>query len=140
MTDTTQHPSLFDGRGDDEGPTKDTRLASLLKRVYGVMSDGHWRTLSDIAHEARAGSEASVSARLRDLRKPRFGGHTIERQLVGDGLYAYRMVPSECGLLDGGDGARSLKPEARRVLREWLASGHRFAGDEVRWAVGEMLR
>jgi len=44
-----------------------------------------------LAHWA-GGSEASVSARLRDLRKAKFGAHTIERQRVSAGLFRYRMV------------------------------------------------
>ncbi len=35
---------------------------------------------------------ASVSAQLRHMRKPRFGGHTVEREYVGDGLYNYRLI------------------------------------------------
>ena len=34
--------------------------------------------------------EASVSARLRDLRKKRFGSHIITRRYVSDGLWQYR--------------------------------------------------
>jgi hypothetical protein len=54
------------------------------------MADGNWRTLGQIAALV-GGSEASVSARLRDLRKKRFGGYDIERKHVGDGLWSYRM-------------------------------------------------
>jgi len=38
--------------------------------------------------------EASVSARLRDLRKAKFGGYRVERQRVreGRGLYHYRLT------------------------------------------------
>lgn len=68
------------------------RLNSLLNRVRNFMADGQWHTLKAIA-EACGGSEASVSARLRDLRKE---GRIVERQRIGDpkaGVFAYRVVP-----------------------------------------------
>jgi len=36
--------------------------------------------------------EASVSARLLDLRKPTIGGHVIVRLYVRRGLHEYRLV------------------------------------------------
>jgi len=67
------------------------RLATLLWRVRQFMVDGQWRTLAAIKL-ACGGSEASCSARLRDLRKLRFGGHKIERRRIAEGLWEYRMV------------------------------------------------
>ena len=29
---------------------------------------------------------------MRHLRKPRFGGHTIEREHLGGGLYRYKLI------------------------------------------------
>jgi hypothetical protein len=29
------------------------------------------------------------------MRKPQFGGHTIERRYEGDGLHSYRLIPRE---------------------------------------------
>ena len=82
--------SLFDGRTYE--PAKDeSRLTGHLQKVLALMSDGRWRTLDDIA--GRVGcSEASASARLRDLRKPRFGSHTVERQRIEGGLFVYRLA------------------------------------------------
>ena len=67
------------------------RLSRQLDRVRTLMADSQWRTLSQIADEVYA-SEASVSARLRDLRKPRFGSATVERQYVRRGLWRYRVL------------------------------------------------
>ena len=67
------------------------RLNSQAHRVFGYMRDGHWDNLRDIAL-AVGGSESGVSARLRDFRKPRFGGHTVERRRVECGLFEYRLV------------------------------------------------
>ncbi len=73
------------------------RLNTQLNRVYDVLRDHEWWTLRELVNVLYAdygirASEAGVSARLRDLRKPRFGGHTIERRRVSGGLWAYRLV------------------------------------------------
>lgn len=67
------------------------RLNTQLGRVKHLMIDGRWRTLRSIAAQT-GGSEASVSARLRDLRKPRNGGYNVERRRVADGLFEYRIA------------------------------------------------
>jgi len=70
------------------------RLKSQLSRVRRLMRDGEWRTLTDI-QQAVGGSEAGISARLRDLRKTRHGSHAVEKKRVGDyrsGLHAYRLI------------------------------------------------
>jgi DNA-binding transcriptional regulator GbsR (MarR family) len=87
-------PTLrFDGETFNPGLDR-ARLTGQLFRVYLLMADGHWRTLREIS-ETTGGSEASVSARLRDLRKEKFGGHTVERQRRGEpkaGLWEYRLA------------------------------------------------
>lgn len=67
------------------------RLNRQHKLVFDCMQDGDWRTLQAISEETGA-PEPSVSARLRDFRKVRFGGHTVERIYLGDGLFAYRLI------------------------------------------------
>lgn len=66
------------------------RLNKQAQDVFNVMADGRWHTLSDISGKTNH-PEASVSARLRDLRKPKFGGFTVERQALSKGLWQYRM-------------------------------------------------
>ena len=82
----------FDGRTYD--PVKDhKRLTGQLNRVYACMMYGNWMTLAEIASFAN-GTEASVSARLRDLRKKSYGSRIIDRRRVGSsGLFQYRLVP-----------------------------------------------
>jgi hypothetical protein len=66
------------------------RLSTQLEKVRQLMSDGEWRTLGEISAKAQ-GSEASVSARLREIRK---NGRTVERRRKGDprsGLFEYRV-------------------------------------------------
>lgn len=70
------------------------RLGDQMAAVQAFMKDGAWHTLNEIA-ERTGHPEASVSSRLRDLRKERFGSHTIERRYVAKGLFQYRMVETE---------------------------------------------
>ncbi len=66
------------------------RLKGQLSRVFNIMEDGNYRTLAEISFIV-GGSEASISARLRDLRKSKYGSRIIERERVTGGLYRYRM-------------------------------------------------
>jgi hypothetical protein len=80
----------FDGADYQSGRDKD-RLTGQIKRVHAAMVDGRWHTLSQIA-DLTGDPEASVSAQLRHLRKPKFGAYSIEKRHLGSGLYEYRMV------------------------------------------------
>ena len=80
----------FDGR--TYIPARDlSRLSNQLDLVKQVLSDRQWHTLDELA-AAVNGSPAGVSARIRDLRKARFGQHTIDRQYVSNGMWRYRMA------------------------------------------------
>lgn len=93
--------SLFDWTppaitGPRDGETFDAardgrRLNAQAADVYRLMRDGKWRTLAEIA-AATDHPEASVSARLRDLRKPTLGGLTVERRHVERGVWQYRVI------------------------------------------------
>lgn len=70
------------------------RLTRQLLRVYMLMKDGQWRTLAEI-ETATGDHQASVSARLRDLRKRKFGDHTVNRRTRGirvRGLFEYQLI------------------------------------------------
>ena len=94
-------PSLFDVAPRFNGPSfvpafDQARLKNQLGRVFDTMRDGVWRTLQEIADE-RGDPQASISAQLRHLRKPRFGSYTIEKRRRGlpeHGLYEYRLLES----------------------------------------------
>lgn len=86
----------FNGPDYDPGLDKD-RLTGQIKRVYECMKDGMWRTLDEI-HVATGDPQASISAQLRHLRKPRFGGFSVEKRRRGEpsnGLYEYKLVTSK---------------------------------------------
>jgi hypothetical protein len=81
-------PPRFDGA--DYVPARDdARLTGQLRRIVDVMRDGRWRSLREIA-DRTGDPEASISAQLRHLRKPRFGAHTVERRREG-ATYQYRV-------------------------------------------------
>lgn len=67
------------------------RMRGQMERVLVFMSDNAWRTLEEIK-DAVGGSEAGVSARLRDARKDRFGAYRVEKRRRGAGLWEYRML------------------------------------------------
>lgn len=65
------------------------RLDRQLDRVDKLMSDGRWRTLRQIADACQC-SEASASARLRDLRKNALRVSRTEDSKIR-GLFHYRV-------------------------------------------------
>jgi hypothetical protein len=82
----------FDG-GTYERERDQERLRAQLTRVLDLMRGGTWFSLAQIA--ALTGHpEASVSARLRDLRKVKFGAWVVERRYAGDGLWQYHVAPT----------------------------------------------
>lgn len=66
------------------------RLGGQLGRVTDALADGRWWTLAQLA-EHTGDPEASVSARIRDLRKGRFGGWTVVAENLGGGTWRYRL-------------------------------------------------
>jgi len=93
----------FDGRTYE--PKHDgKRLGSQLERVRGLMADHRWRTLPELRRAlGDRDSEAALSARLRDLRKQKFGGLEVERRRrpsagAARGLWEYRVQSP----VDGG--------------------------------------
>jgi hypothetical protein len=92
-TTTKEATMRFDGSTFDAARDS-ARLGDQMAAVLSIMADGKWRTLAGIASETNA-PEASVSARLRDLRKSRFGGHTVNREYLQRGLFQYQLLVSE---------------------------------------------
>jgi hypothetical protein len=81
--------------GSDYKPELDEiRLTGQILRIYRVMEDGRWRSLREIAYKTLDG-EASISAQLRNLRKPVHGSHTVLRRRRGmadRGLFEYQLI------------------------------------------------
>jgi len=53
------------------------RLSKQHERIRDLMQDGNWRTIEEIS-DITGYPQASVSAQLRHLRKPRFGSFIID--------------------------------------------------------------
>jgi hypothetical protein len=51
-------------------------------------------TLKEVS-EITGAPEASASAGIRNLRKERFGGFTVDREHISNGLYKYRLNRDE---------------------------------------------
>ncbi len=76
-------------------PRDDPRLRAQVFRIFRLMIDGHWRTLSEI-ETATGDPPASISAQLRHLRKQRFGRWEVDKRHRGEpagGLYEYKLDP-----------------------------------------------
>lgn len=85
----------FDGRTYEQRFDYE-RLGKQARGVFLLMRDRRWRTLREIS-DATAYPEASISARLRDFRKPKFGAHIVEDRRRGaavDGVWEYRLIVS----------------------------------------------
>jgi hypothetical protein len=84
-----QPPEPADIRGSTFDQSRDgKRLNAQCQRVFNLMRDGNWRTLAQISFVTQD-PEASVSARLRDLRRH---GFTVERHYESRGLWSYRLI------------------------------------------------
>lgn len=72
------------------------RLKPQLEAVKEIMLDGEWHTIYELSAELAAreipASDPAVSARIRDLRKAKFGGYNVEREYVADGVWQYRVA------------------------------------------------
>jgi hypothetical protein len=85
---------VFGGETYDESQDGD-RLRAQFAAVFALMSDGEWRTLNEIrAQTGGVWETQSLSARLRDFRKPKFGAHIVDKERVpgANGLWRYRLI------------------------------------------------
>lgn len=64
----------------------------MIDRVRRLMLDNQWRSLDYIA-STTGGKRDSVSSLMRQLRNPKHGGFTVEKNYVGDS-WAYRIAPA----------------------------------------------
>lgn len=87
-------PPRFDGWTYREAYDR-ARLVSELHRVLYWMLDCQPHSLRELARLC-GGLETGIAARIRDLRKARFGGFTVVsgrvKGLESSGLYMYRLV------------------------------------------------
>ena len=93
-----QYEFDFHFDGETYEPEHDqVRLGKQLMAVFALMQDEKWRTLGEI-ERITGYPQASISARLRDLRKKRFGEYEVPRRRRGEpseGLFEYRLNAEE---------------------------------------------
>ncbi len=65
-------------------------LTGAGKRVFDFMSDYEWHFLDEISRAAMC-SPTGASARIRDLRKARYGNHCVECRQVSVSVFQYRL-------------------------------------------------
>jgi hypothetical protein len=95
MVDERQHTlDLFSRKSRTFGPAYDPaldhpRIARQHEVIRDYMLAIGWAKLSSIA-DALGYPEASISAQLRHLRKPRFGGFQVDKRRDGN-AWEYRV-------------------------------------------------
>jgi len=79
--------------GSDYIPKLDhVRLTTQMDKIRNLMIDGKFRTLGEI-ELATGYPQASISAQLRNLRKSKFGDHTMNKQRRKlAGLFEYQIL------------------------------------------------
>lgn len=93
MTDlfNWQSPEPYPAKGDTFNPVRDgKRLGEQAQRVHDFTINRGWVTLHQIA-TATGDPEASISARLRDLRH---FGFSVEHRHLTRGLWQYKVTGS----------------------------------------------
>ena len=82
----------FDGETYDE-ELDGERMTTQLELVREIMSDQRWHRILEVANRVDC-SESGAAARIRDLRKEKFGSWEIARRRVahGKGLHEYRWT------------------------------------------------
>ena len=75
------------------GAVDGVRLKGQLDDVFSLMEDREWRTLREIS-SVTGHPEASISARLRDIRKEKvFKNYTMTARRKGEGgTWEYRVI------------------------------------------------
>lgn len=72
--------------------------ATIFRRVKALMLDGRWRSGPEIARIVGC-SDSCATARVRDLRKEKYGSYNAPCERFPDGIYRY------CVILDGREAA-----------------------------------
>lgn len=76
-----------------DGARLDDQLHEILAVMLHAGTTGTWLTLREIWQLTKHG-ESSISAQLRNLRKPKYGSYLVEKRRRGEpgrGLWEYRV-------------------------------------------------
>jgi len=84
-------PAYLDGPAADSSDAH--RVMGQRQRAFELMKGGGWFTLKEIAE--RIGClETSAASRVRDFRKPQYGGHRVDPRWspTTPGVHEYRLI------------------------------------------------
>lgn len=99
-------PNLIDG-ATYLSESDQVQLINQLRAVRDIMLDGVWRTVAELHQLLPTAPEPSISAQLRNLRKPKCGGYSVRKQLRAGStrLWEYQVSePTVAGLRTGVSG------------------------------------
>ena len=65
------------------------KLKGKMLLLFEMMKSGQWVTSEPVMRRIDC-KEAAATARIRDLRKPQYGGHTVNTELRG-GVWHYQL-------------------------------------------------
>ena len=100
MADEPRNPIFYNRRTrtfgpDYEVPLDAPRIEKQHERIREYMRTVGWKTLAEI-ESATGDPQSSISAQLRHLRKPKFGGWVVDkRRREGHGTWEYRLSQPE---------------------------------------------
>ena len=124
----------FGGQTYDPAQDKD-RLTRQLWAVKNLMADGKWRTLAAITEVVEA-PQQSVSARLRDFRKEKFGSHTVDRRSMAGaprGVYEYRLTLNSAPYFSKYLNASEVDDSYTGLLAWDVAKGDKPLQEAIDW-------
>lgn len=106
------------------------RLTNQQAQIRQLMLDGVWRTPEEVAQTLGLRLTSGTTARIRDLRKPRWGGYNVEsrrRGAASDGLWEYRVngLLSQQGEVNPFADEPQAAPESPEDA--FLAAGREYA-------------
>ena len=66
---------------------------SILQQIEKIMLKGKWITIPELQKRLKTyAMSTTISARIRDLRKPEYGSHKVQRRSKkGSKLYEYKV-------------------------------------------------
>ena len=66
---------------------------SILQQIEKIMLKGKWITIPELQKRLKTyAMSTTISARIRDLRKPEYGSHKVQRRpKKGSKLYEYKV-------------------------------------------------
>ena len=72
-------------------PELRAKIPGKMALLAAEMQKGGWWTIKDVARLLRC-ADTAASARIRQLRHPKYGGFILARKLVGPNVFAWKIL------------------------------------------------